>query len=92
MCPQSVAVMAENSHPPHPPGREHDRRGHRCTKSHIRAPISTLESRCTPSRALAAFVRCRDLTCRFPHCDKPATEADIDHTVPYPIGPTTRQT
>lgn len=41
-----------------------------------------------PSRALAAFVRCRDLTCRFPGCDKPATEADIDHTVPNPVGPT----
>jgi hypothetical protein len=46
------------------------------------------EPRYTPSRALADFVRCRDLTCRFPHCDKPATLADIDHTVPYPIGPT----
>ena len=41
-----------------------------------------------PSRALAAFVRCRDLTCRFPGCDKPATEADIDHTVAHPVGPT----
>ncbi|MCZ0729156.1 HNH endonuclease signature motif containing protein [Mycolicibacterium iranicum] len=41
-----------------------------------------------PSRALADFVRCRDLTCRFPGCDKPATEADIDHTVPDPVGPT----
>lgn len=41
-----------------------------------------------PSRALAAFVRCRDLTCRFPGCDKAATEVDIDHTVPHPVGPT----
>ncbi|MFB1295419.1 DUF222 domain-containing protein [Mycobacterium sp. pW049] len=41
-----------------------------------------------PSRALAEFVRCRDLTCRFPGCDKPATDADIDHTVPHPVGPT----
>ncbi|WP_349269019.1 HNH endonuclease [Mycolicibacterium parafortuitum] len=41
-----------------------------------------------PSAALAAFIRCRDLTCRFPGCDKPATTADIDHTVPHPIGPT----
>ncbi|KWX69155.1 HNH endonuclease signature motif containing protein [Mycobacterium sp. NAZ190054] len=46
------------------------------------------EPRYTPSRALAAFVRCRDLTCRFPGCDQPATLADIDHTVPYPVGPT----
>jgi Domain of unknown function (DUF222) len=36
-----------------------------------------------PSRALADFVRCRDLTCRFPGCDHPATEADLDHTIPY---------
>ncbi|MCG7594682.1 HNH endonuclease signature motif containing protein [Mycobacterium sp. PSTR-4-N] len=46
------------------------------------------EGRYTPSRALAEFVRCRDVTCRFPGCDVPATEADIDHTVPYPVGPT----
>ncbi|MBB2993241.1 hypothetical protein FHR72_004749 [Mycolicibacterium iranicum] len=46
------------------------------------------EPRYTPSRALADFIRCRDLTCRFPGCDTPATHADIDHTIPYPIGPT----
>ena len=46
------------------------------------------EPRYTPSRALADFIRCRDLTCRFPGCDTPATEADIDHTVPHPLGPT----
>jgi hypothetical protein len=41
-----------------------------------------------PSRALADFVRCRDLTCRWPGCDKPAYDCDIDHTVPWPVGPT----
>ena len=41
-----------------------------------------------PSAALAEFVRCRELTCRFPGCDRPAEVADIDHTVPYPLGPT----
>jgi Domain of unknown function (DUF222) len=46
------------------------------------------EPRYTPSRALADFVRCRDLTCRFPGCDRPATHCDLDHTVPYPVGPT----
>ena len=46
------------------------------------------EPRYTPSRALADFVRCRDLTCRWPGCDKPAFDCDLDHTVPYPVGPT----
>lgn len=46
------------------------------------------ERRRIPSAVLAWFVRCRDLTCRFPHCDKPATHCDIDHTVPYPRGAT----
>nr|WP_090345898.1 HNH endonuclease signature motif containing protein [Mycolicibacterium malmesburyense]CRL78476.1 HNH nuclease [Mycolicibacterium malmesburyense] len=41
-----------------------------------------------PSSALAWFVRCRDLTCRFPNCDRPATQCDLDHTVPYPRGAT----
>jgi Domain of unknown function (DUF222) len=40
----------------------------------------------TPSRQLAEFVRCRDLTCRFPGCDRSALECDLDHTVPYDQG------
>ncbi|HYY00815.1 MAG TPA: DUF222 domain-containing protein, partial [Mycobacterium sp.] len=40
----------------------------------------------TPSRALADFVRCRDLTCRFPGCDQPATRCDVDHTIPHADG------
>jgi hypothetical protein len=39
-----------------------------------------------PSKALADFVRCRDLTCRWPGCDRPATDCDIDHTIPYAAG------
>ena len=46
------------------------------------------EPRYRPSKKLAEFVRCRDLTCRFPGCTKPATVADLDHTIPYPYGPT----
>lgn len=46
------------------------------------------EPRYTPSLALADFVRCRDLTCRFPGCDAPAFDCDIDHTIPWPVGPT----
>ncbi len=41
-----------------------------------------------PSRALADFVRARDLTCRAPGCDRPATQCDLDHTIPYPRGAT----
>jgi hypothetical protein len=44
--------------------------------------------RYVPPPSLADFVRCRDLTCRFPGCDKPAQVCDLDHTVPYPVGPT----
>lgn len=39
-----------------------------------------------PSAALADFVRCRDLTCRFPGCDRPAEVCDLDHTVPWGLG------
>jgi hypothetical protein len=46
------------------------------------------EPRYTPSRKLADFVRCRDLTCRFPGCDEPAYGCDLDHIIPYPVGPT----
>jgi hypothetical protein len=46
------------------------------------------EPRYTPSAGLARFVRCRDMTCRFPGCDEPADHCDVDHTIPYPAGPT----
>lgn len=41
-----------------------------------------------PSAALTRFLQCRDLTCRWPGCDQRALGCDIDHTVPYPLGPT----
>ncbi len=41
-----------------------------------------------PSAALARFLRCRDLTCRFPGCDRPVEHCDLDHTVPWPSGAT----
>ena len=44
------------------------------------------EPRYRPSTALANFVRCRDLTCRFPGCDEPADSCDVDHTIPYHLG------
>ncbi|OMC14333.1 hypothetical protein A5735_11065 [Mycolicibacter heraklionensis] len=39
-----------------------------------------------PSKALADYVRCRDLTCRWPGCDRPAIDCDVDHTIPYGDG------
>lgn len=51
-------------------------------------PPAVAESGYRPSAALAEFVRFRDLICRFPGCDAPAEACDIDHTVPFPLGPT----
>ncbi|WP_152690755.1 HNH endonuclease signature motif containing protein [Jiangella alkaliphila] len=42
-----------------------------------------------PPADLAAHVIARDRTCRFPTCHRPATEAEIDHLVPYAHGGTT---
>jgi hypothetical protein len=41
-----------------------------------------------PSPALAALIRGRDQTCRFPGCRQPAHRCDLDHTIPYPTGRT----
>ena len=41
-----------------------------------------------PSAGLAEFVRMRDQSCRFPNCDVPAQFCDIDHSAPWPAGPT----
>ena len=60
-------------------------------KSARLAPLTPLrdvapEKGYTPSAKLAEFVRYRDLTCRAPGCDRPATDCDLDHTVPYAKG------
>ena len=50
-------------------------------------PPTPRPSRATcPRKALADFVRCRDLTCRWPGCDRPAYDCDVDHTIPYADG------
>lgn len=51
-------------------------------------PGADPEPRYRPSAELAEFVRMRDLFCRFPDCDVPADRCDIDHTIPWPLGPT----
>jgi hypothetical protein len=49
-------------------------------------PTDGPEPRYAPSAKLADFVRCRDLTCRAPGCDRPAVDCDLDHTVAYRDG------
>ena len=50
------------------------------------SPPADAEARYVASKKLADFVRARDLTCRAPGCDRPATHCDIDHTIPYADG------
>ncbi len=49
-------------------------------------PVEAPEPGYTPSAKLADFVRCRDLTCRAPGCDRPAIHCDVDHTIPFGDG------
>jgi Domain of unknown function (DUF222) len=52
----------------------------------VAPPEDAPEPRYIPSARLADFVRCRDLTCRAPGCDRPAIDCDLDHTVAYRDG------
>ena len=54
----------------------------------LRRPGDEPEPGYRPSTALDEFVRMRDMTCRFPNCDRPAEFCDVDHTIPWPWGPT----
>jgi Domain of unknown function (DUF222) len=54
----------------------------------LKIPPPTCEPGYRPSAGVAEFVRWRDVTCRFPGCDRPAAVCHIDHTIPYPVGPT----
>ncbi|SCX16739.1 HNH endonuclease signature motif containing protein [Mycolicibacterium fluoranthenivorans] len=54
----------------------------------VQIPPDAAEPGYRPGTALAEFVRTRDLTCRFPGCAIRAEYCDIDHTVPWPAGPT----
>jgi Domain of unknown function (DUF222) len=42
----------------------------------------------TPSRRLRHLVRARSAACDAPGCHSSAMNADLDHTVPWPAGPT----
>ncbi|GAA3232834.1 HNH endonuclease signature motif containing protein [Pseudonocardia petroleophila] len=41
-----------------------------------------------PPAALTDFVRARDVHCRSPLCRRRALDSELDHTVPFPHGPT----
>lgn len=49
-------------------------------------PNSPPEPGYRPSTALDEFVRARDMTCRFPGCDRPAHTCDLDHALAYDSG------
>ncbi len=57
----------------------------RATLRVLTAPVVTAEEmrRYQPTAAVERFVRMRDLTCRFPGCDRPAERCDVDHTIPF---------
>ncbi len=58
------------------------------TVREVQRPGDAPEPGYRPSAKLEQFIRCRDLTCRFPGCEEPAEFCDLDHTIPYPVGPT----
>jgi hypothetical protein len=49
-------------------------------------PSETPDPGYRPSAVTREFVQWRDLTCRWPGCDRPVHKCDLDHTVPYPAG------
>ncbi|WP_197376873.1 HNH endonuclease signature motif containing protein [Mycolicibacterium baixiangningiae] len=57
----------------------------RATLRVLTVPTVTAEEmrRYQPTAAVERFVRMRDLTCRFPGCDRPAERCDLDHTIPF---------
>ncbi|MGH3210994.1 MAG: HNH endonuclease signature motif containing protein, partial [Trebonia sp.] len=48
----------------------------------------TAENQYVPSRKLKHLVRARNQLCTAPACNAQALYCDLDHTVPYPDGPT----
>lgn len=57
-----------------------------CRTTGAMLDVGTLSHR--PPATLDRHVRLRDGTCRFPGCQVPARECDLDHLIPFPTGPT----
>jgi hypothetical protein len=53
------------------------------------SPPTGGEDRYRPSDPLDRYVRTRDRHCQFPTCRQPAHRGDLDHIIPFPLGPTT---
>ena len=85
-CPPSSSMILGGGTVPGPLLAELIRSG--ATVRELRRPPDEPEPRYRPSQNLLEFVRSRDMTCRFPGCDVPAERCDVDHTIPWPIGPT----
>jgi len=51
----------------------------------LEEPVVTDDQVCRyqPTAAVERWVRMRDMTCRFPGCDRAAAICDVDHTVPF---------
>lgn len=69
-----------------PPGMLRELAGAARLRPLTPAALLCAEPRYRPSAALADYIRCRDLHCRFPGCDRPAEVCDLDHTVPWQLG------
>jgi hypothetical protein len=52
------------------------------------AVMDVTTARYTPPAMLRTLVKARDRTCRFPGCTRRARYCDVDHRVPWPLGPT----
>ena len=57
----------------------------RDTRDHVET-----EDHYAPSRKLRHLVRARTATCDAPGCQAQALDADLDHTLPWPDGPTSQ--
>lgn len=52
----------------------------------VTIPVGPPDPGYRPSQVTREFTQWRDLTCRWPGCDRPVAKCELDHTVPYPAG------